>query len=39
MEGFDPCSIERAVWIIKQLESHIDRFTQHSPYTIGKASS
>jgi len=34
---FEPRPIERMIWLIRQLESGIDRLTEHSPYTIGKA--
>ena len=36
--NFDPRPIEGVIFLIQQLESHLDRLTQHSPYTIGKAS-
>ena len=32
-----PRSIEEAISLIQQLESHMDRLKEHSPYTIGKA--
>lgn len=35
---FEPRPIEGVIFLIQQLESHIDRLTEHSPYTIGKAS-
>ncbi len=33
---FKPRPLQNAVWLIQQLESHMDRLTEHSPYTIGK---
>jgi len=35
---FEPRPLESVIFLIQQLESHIDRLTEHSPYTIGKAS-
>jgi hypothetical protein len=35
--GFDPRPLQNAIWLIQQLESGLDRLTQHSPYTISKA--
>ena len=34
--SFSPRSIEGAISLIQQLESHMDRLKEHSPYTIGK---
>lgn len=36
--NFEPRPIEGVIFLIQQLESHMDRLTQHSPYTIGKVS-
>jgi len=33
---FKPRPIQGVIYLIQHLESHIDRSTQHSPYTIGK---
>ena len=33
---FKPRPLQNAIWLIQQLESHMDRLTEHSPYTIGK---
>jgi len=35
---FEPRPILNAIYLIQQLESGIDRLTEHSPYTIGRAS-
>ena len=35
---FEPRPLESVIFLIQQLESHIDRLAEHSPYTIGKAS-
>lgn len=35
---FKPRPILNAIYLIQQLESHIDRLKEHSPYTIGRAS-
>ena len=34
---FTPRDLNGAIRIIRQLESHINRLTEHSPYTIAKA--
>ena len=36
--NFEPRPIEGVIFLIQQLESHLNRITEHSPYTIGKAS-
>jgi len=33
---FTPRDLNGAIKIIRQLESHINRLTEHSPYTIGR---
>ena len=33
---FKPRPLQNAVWLIQQLESGLDRLTQHSPYTISR---
>jgi hypothetical protein len=33
---FTPRDLNGAIRIIRQLESHINRLTEHSPYTITK---
>jgi len=33
---FTPRDLNGAIKIIRQLESHINRLTEHSPYTIGQ---
>jgi hypothetical protein len=33
---FTPRDLNGAIRIIRQLESHINRLTEHSPYTIGR---
>jgi len=35
---FKPRPINQVIWLINELERGLDRLTQHSPYTIGKAS-
>jgi len=35
---FEPRPLESVIFLIQQLESHLDRLKDHSPYTIGKAS-
>ena len=32
-----PRSLDEVVTLIRKLEARLDRFTQHSPYTVGLA--
>ena len=36
LETFRPDTLEMAVQAVRQLEAMMDRYTQHSPYTIGR---